>query len=550
MNCALPIRTKGSHHCSHQVQGDQELLHLSCESHSIGEQMETATSPMETPSEPQGLHSQIRNSSFFLFGRFLSMVMNLSAQVLMVRYLATNEYGAFAYGLAVVAFLQYVAALGLQEAISRFVPIYHENREYEKLFGTIVLVAGAVTTTGLLIIAAVRMWVSHFLVHDALAIHLLAILIVLVPVDAADALLDGLLASFTCGARDIFIRKYLIGPGLKLGAVLLLILRHSSVKFLAYGYLVASILGVLLYILMLKRVLDRQRLLPHLTLKKIKIPAKEVLSYVVPGLTSIFATAAIPSISIFLLGEMRTMTDVAYYRVVLPLAQLNGVVMASFTLLYTPAAARLFAKSHFSAINTLYWETAAWMSVLSFPIFAATFSFAKPLTVFMYGTRYQPSVPVLALLSLASYFNTSLGFNLQTLKVLGQLRFITVVSILAVTADIALNMLLIPQFGALGAALGTVAAAITYNLLLQLGLLLTSQFNAFDRRYLSIYLTVALSALGLLFVQNVTAMNLYVALPLGGVVSLCVVAITKRKLRIAETFPELLSLPFARLLLT
>jgi hypothetical protein len=45
-------------------------------------------------------------------------------------------------------------------------------------------------------------------------------------------------------------------------------------------------------------------------------------------------------------------------------------------------------------------------------------------------------------------------------------------------------------------------------------------------------------------------MNLYVALPLGGVVSVCVVAITKRKLRIAETFPELLSLPFARQLLS
>jgi len=45
-------------------------------------------------------------------------------------------------------------------------------------------------------------------------------------------------------------------------------------------------------------------------------------------------------------------------------------------------------------------------------------------------------------------------------------------------------------------------------------------------------------------------MNLYLALRLAGAVSLCVVAITKRKLRIAETFPDLLSLPFARLLLS
>jgi O-antigen/teichoic acid export membrane protein len=91
--------------------------------------METDT-PIETPAEAQGLHSQIRNSSLFLVGRFVSLAINLGAQVLMARYLATSEYGAFAYSLAVVAVLQFVAALGLQEAISRFVPIYHENQEY------------------------------------------------------------------------------------------------------------------------------------------------------------------------------------------------------------------------------------------------------------------------------------------------------------------------------------------------------------------------------------------------------------------------------------
>lgn len=515
----------------------------------IGEDMETEITPIDTPAEPQGLHSQIRNSSLFLFGRFLSLAINLGAQVLMVRYLATSEYGAFAYGLAIVEFLKFVAALGLQEAISRFVPIYHENKEYEKLLGTIVLVTGSVATMGLFIIVAVRVWISHSSVHDALALQVLSILILLVPVDAADALLDGFLASFTSGARDIFVRKYLLGPGLKLGAVLL-ILRHGSVIFLAYGYVIASFLGVSIYCWMLKRLLENQQILVRLKLKKIELPAKEVLSFVVPGLTSLFATAAIPMLSIFLLGQMRTMTDVAYYRVVLPLAELNGVVMASFTLLYTPAAAKLLAAAHFSAINTLYWKTAAWMSVLSFPIFAVTFSFAKPLTVFMYGIRYQPSVSVLALLSLASYFNTSLGFNLQTLKVLGQLRFITLVSVLGVVIHIALNMLLIPHLGALGAAMATAAASIIYNSLLQLGLFLTSQLNPFDRRYLSIYLTVGLSALGLLVVQNFTSMNLYLALPLAAVVSLCVVAITKRKLRITETFPELLSLPFARQLLS
>lgn len=497
-------------------------------------------------------HAQIRGSSLFLAGRLLSVGINFCAQVLMVRFLSVAHYGAFAYGLSVVAFLQLFATLGLQDAISRYAPIYYENGEYEKLFGAIFLAAGVIFGTGILVVVGVLGFpglLSRFLTHEQLALRLLPILIFLVPVEASDAMLDGLFASFG-SARAIFFRKYILGPGLKLGVVVLLIWRNATVVFLAYAYVSVSVLAVLMYIWMYLRILRDQQLLRHVSASTVRVPAQEILAFIIPGLSSLLATVAIPMVSILLLGSMRTMSDVAYYRVVLPLAQLNGIVMASFTLLYTPAAARLLAKAHFGAINALYWKTAAWMSVLSFPIFAATFSFAKPLTIFLYGNRYVPSVPVLALLALASYFNTSLGFNLQTLKVLGRLRFITVVSVLSLVIDIALNMLLIPKLGALGAAMASAATAIIYNLLLQLGLLLTSKFNAFDRRYLSIYATVALSAVGLLVLQNFTSMNLYLALLMGGVVSLCVVAIARRKLRITETFPELLSLPFARLLLS
>jgi len=54
--------------------------------------------------EPDATRKQIRGSSLFLAGRFLSMGINFSAHVLMVRYLATAEYGALAYALAAVAF--------------------------------------------------------------------------------------------------------------------------------------------------------------------------------------------------------------------------------------------------------------------------------------------------------------------------------------------------------------------------------------------------------------------------------------------------------------
>jgi len=511
--------------------------------------LETAA---KTLSEQDATRTQIRGSSLFLFGRMLSLGVNFFTQVLMVRYLSTRDYGQLAYGLAVVGFFRIFASLGLHDAIPRFVPIYRENREHGKMFGTILLAGGAVLATGISIVVVVwkvPLVLAPFMNHESLPpLAVLSILIVLVPVEAADALLDGLFASFA-GTRDIFFRRYLLGPGLKFGVVVLLLWMKSTIIFLAYGYLVTGAIGVLIYGSLLLKLLREQGLLQRFRLKEIDIPAREMLAFVLPGLVSALALCISP-VNAFLLGRLRTMSDVAFYRAAGPIAELNNIVFASFTLLYTPLAARLFARADYRGINGLYWQTAAWMSVLSFPIFAVTFSLARPLTIFLYGARYAPTGPVLALLSLASYFNVILGFNLQTLKIFKRWRCVIPASIVTALANLVVSTALIKLYGTIGAAMGSAATLIAYNLLLQAGLLPTADFHAFDRRYLSVYLTIALGACGLFVVGSLTSLSFYALLPSAACVSLCVFAVAKKQLSIAETFPELLRLPFLRLIFT
>jgi len=511
--------------------------------------LETAT---KTFSEQDATRKQVRGSSLFLFGRVLSVGVNFFTQVLMVRYLSTRDFGVLAYGLVVVGLFRIFATWGLQDAIPRFVPIYQENREYGKMFGTIFFAAGAVLATGLSIVVVV--WqaphaLMPFMAPESLpSLAVLSILIVLVPVEAADAMLDGLFASFA-GTRDIFLRRYLLGPGLKFGVVVLLLWMKSTVILLAYGYLAAGVTGVLVYGALLIKLLRDQELLQRFRLKEIDIPFRETLAFVLPSLISALAMCISP-VNAFLLGHLRSMSDVAFYRAAGPVAELNNIVFASFTLLYTPLAARLFARADYRGINGLYWRTAVWMSVLSFPIFAVTFSLAKPLTTFLYGARYAPSGPVLALLSLASYFNVLLGFNLQTLKVIRRWRYVVHVSALTTFANLVVSTALIKQYGVIGAAIGSALTLIGYNLLLQAGLSPTADFHLFDRRYLSIYLTIALGACGLFWLGSLTSLSFYALLPFAAFLSLCVFAVAKKKLSIAESFPELRRLPFMRLIFT
>jgi len=494
------------------------------------------------------MREQIRSSSLLLVGRFLAVGLNFFTQVFIVRYLSTHDYGALAYGLAVVAFLRLFATLGLNEAVARFVPIYRERREYGKLFGTICLAAAAVVAgASILAVGALRLF-SNYVLRDQLALALLAILLVLVPFEAVDGVLDGVFASLK-STRDIFFRKYVLGPVLKLGLVLLLVETHSSLIFLTYGLVVTGAAAVIVYGWLLYWLLRRQGLTHQFKWNNLLFPVRDVYAFVVPGISGILATSAIPSFNIFLLGWLKALPDVAIYRAAVPVAELNGLALASFSLLYVPSAAQLVARADGLQLNRLYWDMAAWMAVLSFPIFAVTFSFARPVTAFLYGERYAATAPVLSLLSLGSYLNLAFGFNLQTLKVLQKFRHVVVVSLLAVLIDIPIAALLIPRYGAVGAGIGAAISAISFNVLMQAGLRAWPSLKVFDFRYLSIYLTIALSAGFLFVIQALTPMSVYQALLFTGGAFVFVLAITKNKLSIGETFPELRRIPFLRLLL-
>ena len=167
---------------------------------------------------------------------------------------------------------------------------------------------------------------------------------------------------------------------------------------------------------------------------------------------------------------------------ILPAANLNTLVMGSFALLYTPVLARLFSRGDSAEINALYWRSAVWMAVGSFPVFAATSSLAQPLTLLLYGERYAASAEWLQILAVAYYFNVALGFNNLTLKILGRLRFTLAIDALAIACNLALALVLVPRHGALGAALATAGAMVLQNLLSQAGLRRAGGIRIFEWR--------------------------------------------------------------------
>jgi O-antigen/teichoic acid export membrane protein len=483
-----------------------------------------------------------------LAGRMLSLAVNFATQVLIVRYLSKADFAAFAYGLSIVTLGQSLAVLGLDKAVSRFLPIYDEQHAYGKLFGTLLMVGGTVLSLGLgfvLLAFGLQGFAGGDLGGSSQALAVILILICLSPIQALDDVLMGTFAVFS-KPRAIFFRKYVLAPGLRLAAIVLIVLSQSGVRGLAAGYVVAGALGVSLYLVMLVQTLRADGLLTRLHVRSLQFPAREVFGFALPLMTVDLMFVVMNTSNVWMLERFASAGDVADYRVVQPAAHLNVLVMTSFTLLFTPLAARLYARGDRLGIRELYWRTAAWIAVFSFPVFALTFVSAHELTVGLFGGRYAGSAPILALLAVGYYFNAALGFNGLTLRVYGLVRYVVVISVAVAVANVALNLLLIPSYGAIGAGVGTCATLVIHNVLKQAGLRKGTGIGIFDREHLRVYGAIVVAIVVLAALHELVATGPVAAVALVAIASALLLRVTRETLRVADTFPELLRVPLVR----
>lgn len=497
-----------------------------------------------TPTDSVRTH--IRGSSLLLSGRAVSLATNLAVQILAVRYLSKHDYGAFAYGLGVASMGSSLLLCGLDKTVSRFIPLYQERNEPRKALGTIALAVGTVAGLGItlvLLLHALRGALLGTAVRDPLALSILLVLIALAPLGAFDALGQNLLAVFA-SPRAIFFRRHLLGPGLKLAAVLLVIAAAGTVHLLAYGYVIGSVVGVAAYAGALFHILRKQEWIRQTALRTVQLPAREIFGFSLPLLSSDLIVILKGSLVLVLLEYLQTPTAVAEYRAVYPIALLNQVVFQNFSILFIPLASRMFARQDHAGMNRLYWQTALWITVLTFPIFAVTFSLARPLTILLLGAKYASSAPLLAILALGFFFHAVTGFNALTLRVCGRVRYIVAVDVFTAAVSVGASLLLIPRYGALGAAVGVACVLILHNLLNHVGLLVgKTGVQLLDRRYLQVYLVITGASLGLLLTEWLLDPPAAIGLGLAAMMSVLVIRFTRGVVRPEETFPELLRVP-------
>ncbi len=493
-------------------------------------------------------HSQVRGSSLLLAGRIMSSFIGYVTQILIIRYLAKSDYGAFAYALSMVAVLQAAVQLGMDRGLSRYVPIFDENKDTGSMLGSMTFVGGLTAALGVLVVVGfwgARSFIAGTLIEDPAAVAMLAILIVLVPVDALDNLMVTVLAAFRkTGA--IFLRRHVVAPLLKLTAVVLLIQTNSTVEFLAVGYTLAGVLGLLIFGSVLFRYLaGRRREHPR---QGMKFPIRDLATFSLPLLSTDLVFMAINASDAALLEWFGSVSDVAALRAVQPTAKLTQLVLTSFGILYIPFVARLYARGHHADVSRRYWQTANWIMILTLPVLVMCLLFNQEFTTRLLGEDYADSAILLGVLAGGYYINAMFGFNGMTLNVYRKIGFLVGINGIALATNIGLNVILIPLYGPLGAAVGTAGTFLVHNLAKQYGLARKTEVTLAGSETWRVYAIVAVVSAIATYAGYGLSLSFSLRVVLFVVLSLSAVAASRNILNVEDTFPGLGRLPLIKYL--
>jgi O-antigen/teichoic acid export membrane protein len=491
-----------------------------------------------------------RGSTLLVFGKFIGVALDLATQIIIVRALSRTEFGAFAFGLSVASLAATVALLGLDKTISRFVPLYEEAGDERRLTGSIVLAFGVVAgvcAAMLLGLIGLQSSLGEEVVENELARQMLLILFLLTPVRAFDSLLTACFAIFG-SARSIVLRRNVVAPGLQLLVVIVVLVAGQPPHILAIGYVVAGALGLAAFAWMLWRLLSRKGIAERIRRRDFTIPARAVLGFSLPLLSSDVVFLLRTSAVVILLQYLSNSSEVAAFGAVLPLARQNLIVYQSFGFLFVPVASRLFARGENERLRNMYWQTSAWIAVATFPALAASVALAEPVTVLLFGEAYADAGAVLAILAVGHYVSAAFGFNALTLRVQGSVRFIVGVDVVAAAVSLGASILLIGSYGALGAAIATAATLVVQNLLYQIGLARTP-VGVPALRQIVTFGAIALAVAGLTVAQLALDPPLVIGLVAVAVAAVGLLLASRDSLEIGRYFPELLRVPVLRRLI-
>lgn len=170
-------------------------------------------------------------------------------------------------------------------------------------------------------------------------------------------------------------------------------------------------------------------------------------------------------LDIFLLGIFCTPEEVAAYTTGNRLVRLLPIIYSAFSFIYLPIASQLFVEKKLEQIRSLYALTAKWIYACTLPLFVVYIVTPDEIMKLCFGGKYAQDNLYFQILSLGFFFFVAIGLSDISMIAFGHTWVLLCCLIFNFVCNLGLDLLLIPLYGKIGAAISTTVAFSVTNML-------------------------------------------------------------------------------------
>lgn len=382
-----------------------------------------------------------RHSFMTLTGQILSLILILLSNILIARLLGPEGKGVMSLLVNFPVLIIMISLLGLDEATVYF--LGSRKYEYSEILGWAILNTSIVSIISISLLVILRNWLVTSVIKN-ISIEFLMIATCYIPFQ--------ILFQYQCaillGKKDIFgynlltvLRNFLL-----LLAQLILIIKYGlpgGVYSILLGFALSTFAGILLIKKFGKPILPKQ--LDY---------EKKSLSYGLRSVLGLIFHYLTRRLDLFIVNFFLNTSQVGFYSIALMFSELPWYIPQAFSTVLFPVVSGM-KKNEAHRFTALISRNTIFITLIACLLLA---TIAKPVINIFFTAKFYPAlVPFYINLprTIALSITRVLGGNFQGT---GKPEYGTVMAFVSFIITVILDLILIPRFGIVGAAITTTIA--------------------------------------------------------------------------------------------
>lgn len=397
--------------------------------------------------------------------RLFGIATSFLAVTLLARWLGPEEYGVYAYVLATVLLLATPLQNAIRALIVRETSQALESNEWSFVTG-IWHWASYLTALLTLVFGVFALALARTISTDRPAIGVtpiyfgLLLLPLLVLCTSKGAALTGLRYVVLGQLPDNVLR-----PILFLTMLVLVYIFFPTLEWSAHGAL-GLLVGSAVITLLSMGFLLRWRCPKVLSLAPRRYRHKFWSSALGPLALASGLQVVNSHADILVLGLFSPVSEVGIYRAVTQLASIIMFGLGVINLIAEPDVARLHAAGQIVQLQQVVTKYARLAFLLAVPVVAVSLIFGDDILELLFGEDYRGGYGPLVILVIGQVINVAMGSVGLLLNMTGHEKAVARGVAVAAMLNVPLNFILIPYWGASGAAFASTVSLVVWNLLL------------------------------------------------------------------------------------